>query len=66
MLKFSFSQEDLDRALADDVLLRHMVQNRWFSLSTRAAPLADEPIQDGANKQPIDWSRWPQCQSKDA
>jgi len=67
MLKFSFSQEDLERALADDLLLRLMAPDRWFALPVRTnASAADEIVHDRPNIQPIDWKRWPQSDSKDS
>jgi hypothetical protein len=67
MLKFSFLQENLERALADDLLLQHLVHDRWFALPVlNSGSAADESVRNCANHQPIDWKRWPQCESKDA
>jgi hypothetical protein len=67
MLKFTFSQEDLEKALKDDLLLRHMAHDMWFALTVcRGASETDETIPGRANAGAIDWKRWPQSASKDS
>jgi hypothetical protein len=67
MLKMSFSQEELERALNEDPWLRHLVRDRWFAFPVfNSASVQDDPVHSTAKTQPIDWTRWPQSESRDS
>ena len=67
MLKLSFSQEEIEKALADDLMLRHLVRDRWFSFPVlQSASGQDKPLPNSVNPRPINWQRWPQSESRDS
>ena len=65
MLKFSLSQEDLEKAFKGDLLLHLMAPDQWFKLAARGA---DSPTREPmpGHAKPIDWDQWPRSESRDS
>lgn len=65
MLKFSLSQEDLEKALEEDLLLQHLERDRWFFFPVHSTAAVSLPATQEKSRR-IDWSQWPRCGSRDA